>query len=274
VKKLSKYGLFGFLLISLALLPMAASAISVGTELVMLADVSGSVDSTDFSIQSAGYAAAFRDPEIIQAIENVGGIAATLVYWSAGQAIGVGWTHVTDSTSSNAFADAIASAARPDGIGTETGMAKAMNYGTNLFLANSEFESDRWVMDVSGDGSESVDCNFNNPICSAVQNARDDALDAGVNTINALWIQDRTFFGDFPNDTDSINALEYGTNNVIGGSDYFQELVGDFDEFAVGVRGKILGDIKPPSVPEAATILLLGFGLTGIAGLRCRKFKK
>lgn len=272
MKKLSSFGLFTFLLISLALMPMAASAISVGTELVMLADVSGSVDATDFALQREGYAAAFRDSAIIQAIEDVGGIAATLVYWSEDQQVSVGWTHVTDSSSSNAFADAIFAAARPgEGtIGIGTGMTAAMNAGTGLLTSNNGFESERWVMDVSGDGSESIACSSYQPNCVPLQNARDAALTAGVDTINALWIQDRNYFGDFPNGSSSINALEYGLNNVIGGTDYFQELVGGFNEFAIGVRGKILGDIKPPPVPEPATLLLLGFGLFGLAGFKRR----
>jgi hypothetical protein len=89
-------------------------AISVGTELLLLADVSGSLDSNDFELQRNGYAAAFRDTAVINAIESeLGGVAVALVYWSDSPSIAVDWYQITDATTSNDFANLIMAASRP-----------------------------------------------------------------------------------------------------------------------------------------------------------------
>lgn len=121
-------------------------------------------------------------------------------------------------------------------------------------------------MDVSGDGAD-TDNGFNVLNAPNVQAARDLALSRGVTTINALWINDRDFFGIDPADT--INALDYGSLNVIGGTAPFQSVVSGFPEFASAIETKIGREIAP--VPDSGmTITLLGFALTALVSLRRR----
>jgi len=251
---------------ALALLTPRANAVVVSTEIVLLADVSGSVDATDFALQRDGYVAAFQSASVKQAIAQSGPIAATFVYWSDSQSIAVPWTLISDAASADAFAASILAAARPFSGGTS--MAAAMNFGSNLF-ANNGFEGTRLVMDVSGDGADSDNGSF---VLNApnVQAARDNALNnLGVTTINALWINDRDFFGIDP--ADSINALDYGNLNVIGGASSFQSVVSGFPEFASAIEAKIGREIAPPppGVPDSgATIVMLGLVFVGLMGLR------
>ena len=133
-----------------------ANAIPVALELQLLVDVSGSVDANEFNLQKGGYVAAFQDPVIqaaIAALAGSGGIAVQYISWSGAdqQTVQVGWTHITDAASANAFAAAINATVRPFSGNTAPG--SAINFGTPLFL-NNGFEGTRLVMDVSGDGAQ------------------------------------------------------------------------------------------------------------------------
>lgn len=247
-------------------------AIPIATELMLLADVSGSLDTTDFNLQRDGYEAAFRNANVINAIESVGGIAVSLAYWSESAQTAVGWTTLTDSASSNAFADLIAAAARPNNVGNGTGMANAMNFGANE-IANNGYEGSNVVVDVSGDGADSIACS-STANCAAVQTARDFLLNSGVDRVNALWIEDeaqpssRKFF--CLDASCNINPLDYGSTNVIGGTGSFQQVASNFDDFSDAIASKIEREIVP-QVPLPSTVLLFGLGLAGLGWTSRRK---
>lgn len=249
------------------LMPVGSRAVPVGLELVLMADVSGSLDATDFSLQRLGYAAAFQSAAVQNAILNstLGSIAVTLVYWSDSPVQSVPWTLINSAASANAFAAAIAAVVRPSFGGTD--MIEAMNFSAGLFN-NNGFEGVRRVIDVSGDGAQSEPpCTFSQLNCPALQVARNNALAGGVTTINALWIDDRDFFGDDP--TDLINAFAYGTLNVLGGLNPFQSLVDEFADFGPAIQSKLVREFQ--KAPEPGTTALLGIALLLALGMVRRR---
>jgi Protein of unknown function (DUF1194) len=73
-----------------------AENVAVDLELVLAVDISLSMDEDELKLQRDGYIAAFRNPEIIEAIKSgpTGRIAATYVEWAGQrfQRIIVPWT--------------------------------------------------------------------------------------------------------------------------------------------------------------------------------------
>lgn len=215
----------------LATCPLAdAQLTDVDVELNLLVDVSGSIDASEFNLQRSGYANAFRDPNVQRIIaSHPNGVAVGLTYWSSSneQRTAVPYTHLTDAASAFAFADAIDAAARPFNGGTRIG--PAIDHAAESFASN-DFSGSRWVIDVSGDGTSDP---------SRTASARDQALAAGVTTINGLTIGGS-----------SIEA--FYRDYVIGGSDAFVRPVSSFDDLDAAVREKLSREIidAPPQQPQ------------------------
>ncbi|WP_373547954.1 DUF1194 domain-containing protein [Chamaesiphon sp.] len=240
------------------------AATLVDLELALLVDVSGSVDTTEFNLQRAGYVNAFNNPavwNVIDGLKNNGGtgkIAATFVYWSTTgtQQQAVNWTLIDSFAASQGFASAIGAAARPFTGGTNPGSAINFivpRFGTETGGTENGFTSLRQVIDVSGDGSGP----------STTATARDNALASGIDAINGLAI------------LGSESGLEaWYNNNIKGGSNSFVKVANTFGDFTTAVEDKITLEIQqgqPPTtaVPEPFTVV--GTLVGGAAAFRLRK---
>ncbi len=236
------------LLATLVLFATSATAQLVQTELMLLCDVSGSISQTEFNLQKEGYVNAFTSSAVQNLIDQAsGGIAATLLYWSGWdeQVVAVDWTHLTDATSCNDFANDIDTYMRPYGGLTAPG--SAINFGNPLFWDNG-FTGGNQVMDVSGDGIENEG--------DSTAAARDAALLAGVDRINGLAIQSSVVF-------------DWYVDNVQGGTDSFTLMADDFEDFAAAIEQKILREVNP--IPEPGTLSLIGLGMLGVVVARMRR---
>lgn len=260
---------------ALSLSASATTAATVDLELVLLTDVSGSVDSTDYDLIQKGYAEAFRDATVIDKIMGgaIGKIAVQVIQFSssAQAALGGGWTIIDSVASSHAFADALEAMARLSA--SSTGTTRGMIAATAALTADNGIESTRQVIDVATDGSDNVDCNEGSQTCIALQNARDAAIDAGVDGINALLINDRNFFGDDAADT--VKATPYAEDNIIAGPNSFAHLIEGFPDFGEAIKDKLVREVTPPpppsEVPVPAAGLMLLAGLGGLGALVRRR---
>jgi len=212
-----------------------ADAQSCALELVLAVDISASVNMREYGLQISGFARAFRDRAVIDAIEATAprGIAVSLVQWSGvdEQERSVAWTRLRDALSAQAFAAAIEALSRPyNGIASEGGIGTGTALGPALRFAAAQLETngmhcDRRVIDVSGDGR----ANVGEPIAAP----RASIIARGI-TINGLAIL---------SDEGDLDA--YYRDHVIGGPAAFVMTASSHETFAIAIRNKLLREIAP-----------------------------
>ncbi len=222
--------------------------VEVDMQLILAVDISYSISLDEQDIQRRGYAAAFRDDEIIRAITNGyrGRIAVTYLEW-AGQDTQiqlVPWTLISDRASARAFADRLEIA--PVNRKGRTSLSQALSVAIDLF-AQSPFVANRNVVDISSDGF-----NNNGP---RIDRVRDRLVYNGV-TINGLPLMAGA-------DSGPLSLLDrYFQDCVTGGLGSFTEPVVNWREFGPTLKKKLIAEIaensNPWQVAPLARIYLAG----------------
>jgi len=224
-----RHGRRGAVWLAAALLLAAAGAAPVracGLELVLAMDVSRSVVNAEYDLQMGGLAAAFRDPEVIDAIAwTPGGVMATVTQWSgpASQVQSVPWSHLTDAASAAGFAARIESQDRIF-FAAYTAVGEALAHA-NALSASNPAPCARRVIDISGDG---VNNRGRAPLDIA------EALAANGVTVNGLVI-----LGAWPDPAAFYRA------EVVRGQGAFLETADSFADYAKAIRSKLLRELAP-----------------------------
>lgn len=215
----------------------------VDLELALAVDVSRSMDVEEQRIQREGYIAAFRHPDIIEAIQSgpLGRIAVTYFEWagSGARSIVVPWTAISDAVDGEAFANLLEAAPRMRESGTS--ITGAMLHAGGLF--GETFNGYRRTVDISGDGPN----NEGGPVLAA----RDWLLRQSV-TINGLPIMLNRVYGNGPFGIPNLDV--YYEDCVVGGPGAFAIPVRSADEFAEAIRRKLILEIagvEPRLMPAA-----------------------
>ena len=228
-------GLAVTLLLGFAL-PIFASAqnrttpeIDVDVNLVLAIDASGSVEEDRFELQKRGFAAAFRDPKVLDAI-RVGdhrSIAVFMFQWTGptDQYVMVPWALVKDEHSADRLAAQIETSPRRL-MGGGTSVSGAIDFSVKM-LAASPYRGTKRIIDISGDGS--------NNIGRPAEQARDEAVGTGIR-INGLPIL-----------TVERDLDQYFRQNVIGGPGAFVIPAKNYDQFAEAILRKLVTEISQGS---------------------------
>ncbi len=215
--------------------PMVESARAqspVALELVLAVDCSSSVSGQEFALQMDGFAAAFRDPGILAAIQEGGrrGVAIAMVHWSGAlnQQPAIDWTLIETVPDALAFADEIDRTPRVV-TGGPTAVGTAIDVATRWILDN-DFEGERKIIDVSGDGRA------NQGVPAAAARHRANTL--GI-TINGLAILN-----------EEPDLDRYYRAGVVGGPGSFLITAEDYEAFARAIQRKLYFEITGPPISE------------------------
>lgn len=170
----------GLLALLLLTVPAYAAEPSVDVALVLLTDVSRSIDDSEFRLEKQGYAAAFQDKRVLDAIAGgpTGAIAVAYVEFAGADEVRtvLDWRIVRTAADAQTFASEIGEA--PRSAWGRTSISAGLDHSATL-LTQTPLGATRRVIDVVGDGT--------NNSGRDIQAARDDALASGI-TINGLAI--------------------------------------------------------------------------------------
>jgi hypothetical protein len=213
-----------FVVTALSTDPVRARALDL--HLVLAVDSSSSVTMDEYYLQIEGYARAFANPALWEAIRSLpeGRIAVALYEWSGpGQhVVNFDWRVLDSAAAVKGFAEELALAPRLV-IGGETAVGDALLFALAL-LDQAPGTAARRVIDVSGDGQS----NRGSPLRAA----RDLVLARGA-TINGLAV---------------VNVepdLEtYFAREIIGGVGSFVLAARDYEDFRDVILRKLLREIR------------------------------
>jgi hypothetical protein len=223
------------LIAAAALFPLSPAEAQrpVDLTLVLAVDVSDSIDANEGQLQREGYAKAFRRPEILNAIRSGrnGRIAVSYFEWAdvSEQSLIVDWMVIEDMASAETFGTRLQEA--PLNSGHFTSISAAITYGLAL-LKRAPYESDREVIDISGDGRS----NDGPPLPIARQ-----AADTWQVTINGLPIDNER--SRLAADMEPGQISRYYKEEVITGPGAFIVVAKDFADFERAISRKLLREI-------------------------------
>ncbi|MBM3520366.1 MAG: DUF1194 domain-containing protein [Alphaproteobacteria bacterium] len=206
-----------------------AKATEVDLELVLAVDASGSVDPEEYALQLGGIATAFRDRAIQDAIASgpLKRIAVNLLVWAEPRQPKdeTGWFVLSTPAEAEVFANLVQALPRTQNGATGLGEGIAAAIRT---ITGNGLKSRRRVIDVSGDGIEAVP----GGLVLEVSEARAMAIANGV-TINGLAIE-----------TEVYDLLGFYRDNMRTGPGSFVISVRTYEDFATGIRRKLLREIE------------------------------
>lgn len=202
-------------------------------DLVLAIDASGSINDRDFALQQAGYARAFADPQVQDALTEAGTVDVAVVLWGDEEMTPqvLPWRRVEGPEDAMRLAAAIAT--MPRRVTGDTGIGSGLWAALDLLEARAPCAA-RQVVNVSGDGKESFGPQPRHHMPLAF--ARDRAAALGV-TVNGLAIT-----------LEGPGLADWYRDRVITGPDAFVMTADSFDAFGAAIIRKLAREIALPKL--------------------------
>ncbi len=232
-----------------------ALAQDVDVALVLVSDVSRSIDDEEFALEKDGYASALTSRAVIEAIQggSAGRIAIAYVEFAGGTEVRtvLDWTTLDGQASAEAFGLRLKAAPRSfwgrTAIGDGVGLAEQL-------LAETALNPARRVIDVCGDGTSNAG--------REVTEARDEAVKAGIVVNGLAIVNGHPASWTFAHVQPPGGLANYYRNNVTGGVGSFVLEVHDFASFGEAMTRKLASEIADATPAQ----LFAGHGKASSAG--------
>lgn len=204
--------------------------------LVLAIDGSGSINDQDFALQQAGYAAAFTDREVLDALAGAGVVDVAVVFWGDEEIAPqiLPWRRIDAPEDATGVAAEIVR--MPRRVTGDTGIGRGIWAALDL-LADGGACAARRIINVSGDGEESFGPRSTRHVSLAAARKRANAM--GV-TINGLAIT-----------VDRVGLQDWYRSRVITGPDAFVMTANSFEAFGAAIIRKLAREIALPVMAEA-----------------------
>jgi hypothetical protein len=221
---------------SLGLMQAAHAAESVDVALVLVTDVSRSIDDSEFELEKQGYSAALTSPQVLAAIKGgtVGSIAVAYVEFASSYEVRtvLDWNVIRDEASAQAFSTRLTAA--PRSFWGRTAISTGVDRAVQL-IAESGYDTPRRVIDVCGDGTNNAG--------REITEARDDAMKAGIVVNGLAIINDHPVAWTFAHVQPPGGLAKYYHDNVTGGPGSFVQEIHDFHTFGEAMTRKLVTEI-------------------------------
>ena len=223
---------------------LPARADNVDVALVLVTDVSRSIDDGEYKLEKDGYANALTSAKVLEAIQGgpTGKIAVAYVEFASSFEVRtvLDWTVVKDRVSAEGFVARLTS--EPRSFWGRTAISAGIDQAVQL-LSTTGFTADRHVIDVCGDGTNNAG--------REAADARDDSVKAGIIINGLAIINEHPVSWTFAHVQPPGGLANYYRENVAGGPGNFVLEVHDFAAFGEAMTRKLVDEIA--SGPAAAS---------------------